>query len=310
MLCGRGSCSQALYEKLRENPELLNGQPTATNFKTSKDGTVVDGLYSVKEAQTALSGEEMLKNQLNANQAAIEGVLQQLAISDSLYQLPNADITLLDIQRIALKEQLNQLLTQKDDLYQLASESRITVTNQLSNQNNLITAANELQVANEKITNDLYFSTYARGNYDLNSSQVALLQSIANQCPIVGGRGVYAARSLYEAIEPTVYDDDAICEAIGISQKTTTQSTEISNNFTIVPNPANNTVNFDYSGFEDRPTTIRIYNAMGQVIKEIAINTNTSVTTADISLLLSGVYWCQLMRQDHNIATQKLVIIK
>ncbi len=301
---------QALYEKLRENPDLLNGQPTAINFKTSKDGTVVDELYSIKTASQALTGEEMLKNQIYANQLAIEGVLQQLTISDSLYQLPNADINLLNLQRTALKEQLNILFSQKESLLQLAESDRLTLTDSLLNQNNLIMAANELQVANEKITNDLYFSTYARGNYDLNNSQVALLQSIANQCPIVGGRGVYAARSLYEAIEPTVYDDEAICMAIGISEKTTTQSTKISNNFTIVPNPANNTVNFDYSGFEDRPTTIRIYNAMGQVVKEIAINTNTSVTMADISLLLSGVYWCQLMRQDHNIATQKLVIIK
>ena len=134
--------------------------------------------------------------------------------------------------------------------------------------------------------------------------------SIANQCPITGGRGVYAARSLYESIEPTIYDDEAICTAIGVSQKSDMQYAKSSNNFTIVPNPANNTVNFDYSGFEDRPTTIRIYNAMGQVVKEIAITTNAFVTTADISSLISGVYWCQLMRQGHNIATQKLVIIK
>ena len=301
---------QALYEKLSENPDLLNGQPTAISFKTSKDGTVIDNLYSIKEASTTLSAQEVLKNQLTANQAAIDGVWQQLAINDSLYALPNADTNLLDIQRLALKTQLSTLFSQKENLLSLVNNERLDAANELLSQNNLIVAANELQVANEKITNDIYFDTYARGNYHLNSNQLALIQSIANQCPIVGGRAVYAARSLYETIEPTMYDDNAICQAVGISQKTNVQNAETNNSFIIMPNPASKTISLQFNGFNDSSSEVLVYNAIGQVVSHINIPANAQIITADVSNLSSGMYWCQLVANAQTMSVQKLVIVK
>ena len=302
---------QALYEKLRENPDLLNGQPTAIAFKTSKDGTVIDDLYSLKEATATLSATDLLKNQINANQTAIDGVWQQLALNDSLYTLPNADFNLLDLQRTALKEQLNNLLLQKEDLLNLAKDERLDAANELLSQNNLITAANELQVANEKITNDIYFGTYARGNYNLNTNQVALLQTIANQCPITGGRAVFAARSLYEAIEPTIYNDDAICQAVGISQKTTTNQAIIATEkyFSLMPNPSTGTITLVCNNTTDQETQAEIYNALGQQLAVVILPAYQTSITTNLSYLSTGVYFVQLKQNNTLLQTEKLTLI-
>ena len=127
---------------------------------------------------------------------------------------------------------------------------------------------------------------------------------------IVGGQAVYAARSLYETIEPTMYNDDAICGAIGISQKINAPNAETNNSFAIMPNPASKTISLQFNGYNDSSSEVLVYNTIGQVVSRINVPANAQIITADVSNLSSGMYWCQLVANAQTMSVQKLVIVK
>ncbi len=132
--------------------------------------------------------------------------------------------------------------------------------------------------------------------------------SIANQCPITGGQAVYVARGLYETIEPTIYDDEAICQAIGISQKTEAQDAETNGSFTIMPNPATNTIALVHNFRNYEHAEAVLYDVTGRVVQQKTL-TNTS-TELDVRSLITGVYWCQLIVNNQTVTAQKIVIIR
>lgn len=71
---------------------------------------------------------------------------------------------------------------------------------------------------------------------DPDSSQMVMLEDIANQCPLQGGKGVYMARGILSeySLEKVVYDDLAKCDTL--IPRTTKHS---ASSFHIYPNPAN-----------------------------------------------------------------------
>ena len=124
---------------------------------------------------------------------------------------------------------------------------------------------------------------------------------------IVGGQAVYAARSLYETIEPTMYNDDTICGAIGISQKTETQNAATNSSFSIMPNPSNGMVSFVLNKAQD--ATILIYDALGKQVAQLSITKDATSTTANLQYLPTGIYFVKLQQADAILQTQKLTLI-
>ena len=134
-------------------------------------------------------------------------------------------------------------------------------------------------------------------------------QTIANQCPITGGQGVYVARSLYETIEPTIYDDESVCQAIGISAKTDMQNTTNSTSFAIVPNPTNGVVTLSLSNITEQNAVAVVYDALGQQVAQITIARGITEVTANLQYLSTGIYFVQLQQEGAIPQTQKLTLI-
>ena len=132
--------------------------------------------------------------------------------------------------------------------------------------------------------------------------------SIANQCPITGGRGVYAARSLYESIEPTIYDDEAICTAIGVSQKSDMQYA-IEKYFAIAPNPTDGDISFVAKQTCEEATQVEIYNALGQQLAVVILPAYQTSITANLSYLGTGIYFVQIKQNNTLLQTDKLTLI-
>ena len=77
----------------------------------------------------------------------------------------------------------------------------------------------------------------------------------------------------------------------------------------IYPNPSFNgtVINIDISDIKPTDKTVmKIYNAVGELVKTISITTPTIQFTND---LLSGVYFCNLTVNGHSVSTKKLVIL-
>ncbi len=114
---------------------------------------------------------------------------------------------------------------------------------------------------------EIYLNTVARGIGSFSSDQLATIQMYANSCPLARGDIVFKARSLWAMIDPVaVYNDDALCDLVGINRSSRKETKSESNNlFTIYPNPANDfiTLAFNAEVIESR---LYIYALSGQLI--------------------------------------------
>lgn len=79
------------------------------------------------------------------------------------------------------------------------------------------------------------------------------------------------------------------------------------NNIQIFPNPADNNLTIDLTGNTWKNGSIRIYNAIGQVVNEILLNENAIQQTLDISNLAAGVYNVQILLDEKRINNKVVV---
>ncbi|TSA51781.1 MAG: T9SS C-terminal target domain-containing protein [Sphingobacteriales bacterium] len=73
------------------------------------------------------------------------------------------------------------------------------------------------------------------------------------------------------------------------------------NNIQIFPNPAENKLTIDLTGKSWKNGSIRIYNAIGQMMNEVLLNANAVQQTLDISNLASGVYNVQIVLDEKSM---------
>jgi hypothetical protein len=173
---------------------------------------------------------------------------------------------------------------------------------------------------NQKQVQEIYLSTVAKESMQLDSIQKATLQSIAAQCPLSGGDAVYAARSLYAAIENVVYDDPQICWAQGISYRPSVpQSPKVSETVNlkdgtikVYPNPA-----YNYLVVESNKATtnnqnrILITDIVGKIVYDSGYTSDSSnkwfIST---QYYHSGMYILRLFDGENLLHTEKINIIK
>lgn len=79
------------------------------------------------------------------------------------------------------------------------------------------------------------------------------------------------------------------------------------NNIQIFPNPAENELTIDLTGNSWKNGSIRIYNAIGQMMKEVSLNVNTVQQTLDISNLAAGVYNVQIVLDEKSMNNKVVV---
>ncbi|MFM9949693.1 MAG: T9SS type A sorting domain-containing protein [Saprospiraceae bacterium] len=205
-----------------------------------------------------------------------------------------------------------------------ATYNRRAIADTLLLQNAAI-SVQKLYESNEKAVADIFLSVIMKEVGSFSSAQEKTLQSIASQCPWVGGDAVYAARSLYRLIEPqSVFDDDVLCGRDSIPQplaqeeslpqslaelkaqssETTPETLEVS----LYPNPAKDgfTVSFNQALQEDLLLVLTDMYGRRKIIQ--ALNAGTMsfyLNTADVP---SGLYGCSIQSNRQVIAFNKVVI--
>lgn len=166
---------------------------------------------------------------------------------------------------------------------------------------------------NEKIVNNIYLATIAKGLLQLTGEQAKLIEDISNQCPIEGGRAVYRARSIYQLVNPNkIWSDEILCKETSIKQEVHDNkqlSDSFSKNFVLVPNPANELVNLRSLDNQKWVGKIEILSPIGQVVYNANINHATTEQLIDISSLAAGMYYCHLYdKEGKSLFTGKLFV--
>ncbi len=168
--------------------------------------------------------------------------------------------------------------------------------------------------ANEKALNTVYLETYAQGIYQLNSSQLSIVENIASQCPYTGGNAVFTAWNILRTIEPSrTFDDSVLCNNYSLRKahnQQTKNEIHSASIFRVYPNPTTGLVTIESYFDLNTDVTINLVNMIGKIVKSEKIEMKGSSFTIDISILNSGVYQYQILVNDESNQSGKLVLIK
>lgn len=306
-----------LFEKLANDNTLLNSDPDfQTFFNTASQG-------NADEFQNITDGSDMLFNmttslrsQIDQNRISFEQNLEQIEINNE--QLQNGNLSPSERDSLinenhALELLNNNLIVFNESALEALENNRILSAEGLKVSNDgIITNANYDE--NERLVNEIYLETIARGNYSFTTSQSQILLSIATQCPYAGGNAVFKARGMYALIDDDMdYDDESIClnEGVVLRQASHSSSTPgVYEYASVYPNPANESVTISFEFGKDISGKIDIFNFLGQNVSSFSISANEHFNNIDVKSLSSGVYTYTIQSSVGFIQKGKLVITR
>lgn len=135
----------------------------------------------------------------------------------------------------------------------------------------------------------------------------SFINTLAYQCPFVGGTAVYKARTLNAMQSPMAfYEDMEICNAVGVykngkglfddenalldSLGSGASLLVQENKLTIYPNPASTVLYVEYTLLDNQQSTLQLIDISGSVINEIALPKTQQKVEIPVSHLATGMY--------------------
>jgi len=154
-----------------------------------------------------------------------------------------------------------------------------------------------------------YYQYYIKtiNNITLEQNEMKILHTIAQGCPLTDGEIVYAARDLYNYLDPSNIDNYAnACSSMGL-RTANANSIETINKYkanVIYPNPSKGNITIDNLDYGTK--TITITNIYGKCV----IQQQTNSKTLNLNLKQNtGVYFVNIANnKTGKKETQKLII--
>jgi len=306
-----------LYRKLRLHPELLEEAEELEDFKNEQAGAALGLLDAIEEKALQMTNPgTALSIALLDREEEVHAYLAQLQKMESEY-LSAPDYENLD----ELNDYKSSISTLGDSLMDLVLQSRTAILDyrtpllaQAIIQNAGVSGT-DAWISNEKTVNDIYLQTVAQG-LSIGTTQLAILSSIAIQCPETDGDAVFKARSLYTGIDWTAfYEADNTCGGNNIQEGSEERSVEKQPTgspalLQIIPNPTFDIFQVHLSAPEDFEGSIVLRDLSGRTVQKVPV-----FTTGIVQLIppsgLSGLFLCQLEGVDGNVLDrQKVIILK
>jgi hypothetical protein len=136
--------------------------------------------------------------------------------------------------------------------------------------------------------------------------------SVAQQCPSSGGEAVFRARNIIRKVNDSlIYDDAGVCAQMSIYRKkqSVMDPTEI-RLFILIPNPAQHQTQLIFNQPPSSNYLIQIINGEGRVVESRNVNHQLSSLVLDTEKLANGLYTVNLIKQNGEFESEKLMIIK
>lgn len=174
--------------------------------------------------------------------------------------------------------------------------------------------------------NNVYLNTLAKGVLEFTNSELISLRQIAAHCPQEGGAAVHPskqvgdlkqARGMLSMVEDvnllnfncvTNNSRSSIIQEEGSNDPEETINAEVWD-LILYPNPASRSITLESNLVLEDEIQIEIYNALGQKVKEVAINEDSSTIDIEVSSLLDGIYNIRLQSGTYKI-TKSFVVVK
>jgi Secretion system C-terminal sorting domain len=164
---------------------------------------------------------------------------------------------------------------------------------------------NDAMDNNRNLVNKIYLNTFAEGIFYFDSIQEAQLTALAYLDPGVDGDAVYSARAMLR-IEPDVIETRAM-QSDGNELSSSEPKESL---FNLYPNPNDGTMHLSYKLNKQQVGLVVIYSILGEVINTYTLTQNEGIITINEPTLKSGLYFYQVLIDNHRIGSGKIIISK
>lgn len=196
----------------------------------------------------------------------------------------------------------------------------------INNNSNIVSET--VQEANEHDINAIYLKVLLYGKDSLSDEDSIFIETLANQCPYIGGIAVYKARMLYALYNPaSMFDDISICNNIGVYKngggdglfddennylKNLKPKQNILANsehkFVLYPNPASTTITIAYQLQPNEKGNVIVYDLLGREQLKMDLDYNINKVSVNISSLPLGLYTYKYLVNNVQKQAGKLLI--
>ena len=305
---------QYLYAKLHENSHLMPEGSTMATFYAVESEATVGALYAIQESINDLFiPDTTTLAQLHTRQDHISENMNKLVDIDSiLLTASSQDSTQLLASRTVILIETDSLIEQHEQVLDSLTNARITAVPSLLVANAAINPTTIME-QNEVDVNEVLLNTIVSDSTIFEITQVIILNQIANQCPITGGRGVFMARGLLAQLKDTVdYNDEAVlCSP---PQNRLSQSTEIKvteSAFKVFPNPAQDQLTIESEEIYDTELEVSISTFIGQALVIDTYPRATNKVILNTTKVPTGVYLLTIRSKNRDVLySKKIVLLK
>jgi hypothetical protein len=266
---------------------------------------------------------QSIEGEINWNPEKREEIFGKTVRNEVVYDTLNTEFTTYD------QEMLYRLLKEDSSLMNMGDTSDIAyqqfyADNQNSNIGKIVETQelikkgelDEAQLRNEAVqdqklidyymkeVNNIYLSTYARGNYLLTALQIDFLTGIANLTPWEGGDAVFIARFMLDIDENQLTSDFAKAPA---AMPNNMESR--ANMAKLYPNPAQDEVMIAFEKATDAEGVLEIYGFTGSVIQSQSLASGYQFISVSVKDLKPGIYFYRILLNNEVVAKDKLLIV-
>lgn len=306
-----------LYRVLDDYPALLNQDSVLQEFFTSEGASVTATLTTIDRLKYAITSiDSTSKSQLLFWETAVQSRLDSISTAASGLPAEPDSIDIANFEDIQIG-----YLTEIDSFLQLQRQlsctdwpSKITLIDSALVLNSGIEPTTTI-VDNEKKVNQIYLEKALYGNFNLTANEKNRLDSIAGQCPTLGGNAVFRARGILDAAGYwEYYNDDSLCQVS--APRPVTQTNPLAEkpvNMSIYPNPAVDHIIIKPAEQWAGETNISVNDLLGNTVIRRFINesqVNDDPIELSIADLPSGLFIIQIYIGGQNAGSYKLVKLK
>lgn len=301
-----------LYEKLLRQPSLVNYSSTISAFYTAASNGAI-GQYTTFQQQFAdlyklpsdiESSYFSILNSWQSKGADLKELEEKMKITD----VNSSEFKVYMQQRSTL---LMDLQSQVGQLFAYDAHLKVEYNNRLAalylaNQN--LPGTQACQV-NERAINDILLKLYQTDDWVIDNSTRTIIDNIAIQCPLAGGRAVYTARSLQSLYKQPDWSQD---HCMSVSERSSTILKPLGNTTLpqLFPVPASNYLNVQFERPLSENIDMRIIDSRGQIVKTISIYSDIDTYTVDVSDLPNGLYFAAFQSTELGHSVQRFSVMK
>jgi hypothetical protein len=289
-----------LYEKLLQMPQYMDSSAELADFFQACAGTMIQKIANLHvETNNLQSNNGTLVEIMEANAMEIYQKSESIRQCEELLNSGNLNNwekdSIIDLKN-AIVENINHIVNYNANALHVLDSVLAIKVDLLNGENQSINSI-EIIEQNEKIINEVYFSSLAKNQYESIFNYAATILNVAVQCPLSGGPAVYRARALYYVIDPNMYyEDELTCLQNGYLYRT---SRNISQKSKLYPNPTANEITVVYNATDN--SEFQICDQIGRIVYKSTLSSHQTNYTLSVLNFENGIYNYRILDKNKTV---------